>query len=209
MAARYPAVMDRHAWDERYRDKELLWTAEPNRFLVEIASGLEPGVALDLAGGEGRNAVWLAEKGWRVTVLDWSKVALEKGRTLAEARGVTSEVTFMEADLLAWEPAKATANLVLIVYLQIPAEHRSSVWRNAAAAVCDSGRLVVIGHDSSNLVDGYGGPQDPAVLFTADEVAAVVGETLSVERSERVERPVDTEDGMRVALDNVTVAVRS
>ncbi|MEX1208980.1 MAG: class I SAM-dependent methyltransferase [Acidimicrobiia bacterium] len=201
--------MDRHAWDERYRDKELLWTAEPNRFLVEIASGLEPGVALDLAGGEGRNAVWLAEKGWRVTVLDWSKVALEKGRTLAEARGVTSEVTFMEADLLAWEPAKATANLVLIVYLQIPAEHRSSVWRNAAAAVCDSGRLVVIGHDSSNLVDGYGGPQDPAVLFTADEVAAVVGETLSVERSERVERPVDTEDGMRVALDNVTVAVRS
>ncbi|MEX0827240.1 MAG: class I SAM-dependent methyltransferase [Acidimicrobiia bacterium] len=201
--------MDRHAWDERYRDKELLWTAEPNRFLVEIASGLEPGTALDLAGGEGRNAVWLAEQGWRVTVLDWSKVALEKGRTLAEARGVTSEVSFMEADLLAWEPAKATANLVLIVYLQIPAEHRASVWRNAAAAVCDGGRLVVIGHDSSNLVDGYGGPQDPAVLFTADEVAAVVAKTLSVERSERVDRPVDTEDGMRVALDNVTVAVRS
>lgn len=201
--------MDRHAWDERYRDKELLWTAEPNRFLVEVASGLEPGVALDLAGGEGRNAVWLAEQGWRVTVLDWSKVALEKGRTLAEARGVGSVVTFMEADLLAWEPAKATANLVLVVYLQIPSPLRESVWRNAAAAVCDGGRLVVIGHDSSNLEAGYGGPQDPAVLYTADEVAAVVGETLTVERSERVERPVETEDGMRVALDNVTVAVRT
>lgn len=201
--------MDRHAWDERYREKELLWTAEPNRFLVEIASGLEAGTALDLAGGEGRNAVWLAEQGWRVTVLDWSKVALEKGRTLADARGVAGDVTFMEADLVAWEPSKASANLVLVVYLQIPSPQRDGVWRNAAAAVCDGGRLVIIGHDSSNLTEGYGGPQDPAVLFTADEVAAVVGETLTVERSERVERPVEIEDGMRVALDNVTVAVRS
>jgi SAM-dependent methyltransferase len=201
--------MDRHAWDERYSEKELLWTAEPNRFLVEVASDLEPGTALDLAGGEGRNAVWLAEQGWRVTVLDWSKVALEKGRTLAEARGVAGEVTFMEADLVAWEPAKASANLVLVVYLHTPSSQRESIWRNAAAAVCDGGRLVIIGHDSSNVADGYGGPQDPAVLFTADEVAAVLGETLTVERSERVERPVEIEDGMRVALDNVTVAVRS
>ena len=201
--------MDRHAWDERYSEKELLWTAEPNRFLVEVASDLEPGIALDLAGGEGRNAVWLAEQGWRVTVLDWSKVALEKGRTLAEARGVAGEVTFMEADLVAWEPAKASANLVLVVYLHTPSPQRESIWRNAAAAVCAGGRLVIIGHDSSNLTGGYGGPQDPAVLFTAAEVAAVVGETLTVERSERVERPVEIEDGMRVALDNVTVAVRS
>ena len=201
--------MDRHAWDERYREKELLWTAEPNRFVVEVASGLPPGTALDLAGGEGRNAVWLAEQGWRVTVLDWSKVALEKGRTLADARGVAAEVAFMEADLVDWEPAQASADLVLVVYLQIPSPHRERVWRNAAAAVCDGGRLVVIGHDSSNLTDGYGGPQDRAVLYAAEEVAAVVGEHLAVERSERVERPVETEDGMRVALDNVTVGVRS
>jgi len=201
--------MDRAAWDARYSEKELLWTAEPNRFVVEVASDLAPGVALDLAGGEGRNAVWLAERGWRVTVLDWSKVALEKGRTLAAARGVASDCAFMEADLVDWEPAKAGADLVLVVYLHLPAPHRAGVWRHAAAAVRPGGRLVVIGHDSSNLTEGYGGPQDPAVLFTAEEVAGVLGKTMTVERSERVERPVETEDGMRVALDNVTVAVRS
>ena len=200
--------MDRAAWDARYREKDLLWTAEPNRFLVEVASDLEPGVALDLAGGEGRNAVWLAERGWRVTVLDWSKVALDKGRTLAEARGVAADVTFMETDLLDWEPAQASADLVIVVYLQTPSPHRERVWRNAAAAVRTGGRLIVIGHDSSNLTDGYGGPQDSAVLFTADEVSAVLAGSLTVERSERVERPVEGEDGMHVALDNVTVAFR-
>lgn len=200
--------MDREAWDARYSEKELLWTAEPNRFLVQIAADLDPGSALDLAGGEGRNAVWLAERGWRVTVLDWSRVALEKGRTLAGARGVATEVVFMEADLLDWAPVQAHADLVLVIYLQIPSPHREEVWRNAAAAVRPGGRLVVIGHDSTNLTAGYGGPQDSAVLYTAGEVAAVIGEDMVVERSERVERPVDTEDGMHVALDNVTVAVR-
>ena len=200
--------MDRAAWDARYSERELLWTAEPNRFLVSVAEDLEPGVALDLAGGEGRNAVWLAERGWRVTVLDWSKVALEKGRVLAEARGVGAEVSFMEADLLDWSPARATADLVMVVYLHIPASARESVWRNAAAAVRTGGRLVVIGHDSSNLTEGYGGPQDAGVLFTAQDVAAVVGDDLIVERSERVDRPVEAEDGMRVAIDNLTVAVR-
>jgi SAM-dependent methyltransferase len=200
--------MDRAAWDARYREKDLLWTAEPNRFLVEVASGLEPGVALDLAGGEGRNAVWLAERGWRVTVLDWSKVALDKGRTLAAARGVAADVTFMETDLLDWQPAKASADLVIVVYLQVPSPHREGVWRNAAAAVRTGGRLIVIGHDSSNLTEGYGGPQDSVVLYTADEVSAVLAGSLIVERSERVERPVEGEDGMHVALDNVTVAFR-
>jgi len=200
--------MDRAAWDARYSERELLWTAEANRFLIEVASDLEPGVALDLAGGEGRNAVWLAERGWQVTVLDWSKVALQKGRVLAQARGVAGEVAFMEADLLDWAPAQATADLVIVVYLHIPAPQRAGVWRNAAAAVRPGGRLVVIGHDASNLAEGFGGPQDPSVLYSADEVAAVLGEELAVERAERVERPVQTEDGMHVALDNLTVAVR-
>src|SRR3972149_1815949 len=71
--------MDRHAWNERYREKELLWTAQPNRFLLEAVTGLEPGKAYDLAGGEGRNAVWLAEHGWLGTGGGWSGGALGEG----------------------------------------------------------------------------------------------------------------------------------
>ncbi len=85
------ASMEREEWDERYASHELLWHAEPNRFVVEEVGDLAPGTALDLACGEGRNAVWLAEQGWRATGVDFSAVALAKGRRMAEQRGVTVE----------------------------------------------------------------------------------------------------------------------
>jgi SAM-dependent methyltransferase len=198
--------MDRHHWNERYLEKELLWTAEPNQFLVECVSGLVPGAALDLACGEGRNAVWLAEQGWRVTAVDWSEVGISKGRALAETREV--EVDFVEADLLEWVPPGESAALVIVVYLQIPSPGRDLVWRKAAAAVGRRGRLVVIGHDSSNLTRGYGGPQDPRALYTAADVVDALGDLLTIERADLVERPVEGDDGMRVALDNVVVGLK-
>ena len=199
--------MDRHAWNERYREKELLWTAQPNRFLLEAVTGLEPGKAYDLAGGEGRNAVWLAEHGWLVTVVDWSAVALEKGRALAEQRGV--EVHFDEADLLDWTPWERR-DLVVVVYLQIPPRERHAAWRTAVGALAPGGTLVIIGHDSSNLVEGYGGPQSAEVLYTADEVVEVIGERVAITRAGRVQRPVELEDGTTaIALDNVVVGVHS
>jgi SAM-dependent methyltransferase len=198
--------MDRDDWDARYREKELIWTADPNRFLVECVTGLPPGDALDVACGEGRNAVWLAEQGWRVTATDWSTVALDKGRALARARGVT--VDFVEADLVSWEPAAESTDLAAVVYLHIPNPGRERVWRVAADALRPGGRLIVIGHDSTNLSGGYGGPQDPGVLYTAAEVVAALPDGFTAERAERVRRPVNTDDGMRVAFDNVVVAVR-
>ena len=70
--------VDREDWNSRYQGDELLWTERPNRFLVAEAEGLEPGRALDLACGEGRNAIWLAEQGWRATGVDFSQAAIEK-----------------------------------------------------------------------------------------------------------------------------------
>ncbi len=81
--------MEREDWDRRYGGTELIWTAEPNRFVVEELGDLPAGRALDLGAGEGRNAVWLAERGWRVTAVDFSPVALDKARRLARARGVS------------------------------------------------------------------------------------------------------------------------
>lgn len=198
--------MNRDDWNRRYHEKELLWTAQPNRFLVEIVSPLSPGSAYDLAGGEGRNAVWLAERGWRVTVVDWSSVALEKGRALAAQRGVA--VHFEEADLLDWTPAEHR-DLVAMIYLQMPPRERHAAWRTALEATSPGGTLTIVGHDSANLTEGCGGPQNPDVLYTADEVVDVIGERVEVVRAERVLRPVDLEDGTTaMAIDNVVVGVR-
>ena len=95
--------MDSSGWDARYgAAPELVWTAEPNRFVVEELAGLRPGRALDLAAGEGRNAVWLAERGWEVTAVDFSAVAATRGQQLARERGV--DVTWVVADLLGYAP---------------------------------------------------------------------------------------------------------
>jgi 2-polyprenyl-3-methyl-5-hydroxy-6-metoxy-1,4-benzoquinol methylase len=188
------------AWDRRYAGSELLWTAQPNRFLVAEVADLPPGRALDLACGEGRNAVWLAERGWRVTGVDFSAVALKKAAGLAEARGV--EVDWVHADLASFEPERGVHDLVVVLYLQVPAADRSPIMRRAAAAVAPGGVLLVVAHDRSNLEDGWGGPQDPAVLYTAADLASdIAGEGLETERADVVERPVDAEGGEKIALD--------
>ncbi|HUJ35955.1 MAG TPA: class I SAM-dependent methyltransferase [Solirubrobacteraceae bacterium] len=199
--------MDRHAWDKRYSGSELLWTSEPSRCLVAEASELTPGRALDLACGEGRNAVWLAERGWRVTGVDFSPVGLDKAAALARSRGVDAD--WVAADLLDWEPARAAFGLVILFYLQLPASERSTIVGRAAAAVAAGGTFLLVGHDSANIERGYGGPQIPAVLYTAHDIVGDLGGSgLDIEKAERVERPVPTPDGVRIALDALVRASR-
>lgn len=144
--------MDREAWNQRYADADLVWSAEANRFLVEEVADLPPGRALDLGAGEGRNAIWLAERGWRVTAVDFSDIGLQKARRLAEARGV--EVDWTEADLRSYQPAQSAFDLVVLVYIHLPSEERRALVRRAADAVAAGGTLLVLGHDRSNIEEG-------------------------------------------------------
>jgi SAM-dependent methyltransferase len=182
----------------------LLWTAEPNRFVVRELAGLEPGRALDLAAGEGRNAIWLAEKGWEVTGVDFSAVGLAKARRIAESRGVT--VDWVAADVLDYTPA-GKFELVLIAYLQLPMRELATVLRHACAALAPGGTLLMIGHDLDNLTHGVGGPQDPGVLYTASAVAAELGD-LEVVSAGQVQRPVVQEGVQRKAIDVLVRAHR-
>ena len=200
-------TMSSQEWDRRYGGTELVWTAQPNRFLVAEVNALAPGRGLDLACGEGRNAVWLAEHGWQMTGVDFSAVALEKARRLAEARGV--EADWVVADLFAYQPEPQAYDLVALFYLQVSAEQRAPVVRAAAGAVAPGGALLLVAHDTANLEHGHGGPPDPAVLYTAQDVVGDLdGSGLLIERAERVERPIATEDGERVALDALVRARR-
>lgn len=200
--------MESEDWDERYRTAELVWRAEPNRWVAEEVAGLPPGRAIDLACGEGRNAVWLAEQGWDATGVDFSAVGLDKGRRMAAERGV--QVTWVEADVRTWE-APSPADLVIVCYLQLPAGARRAALGHAAAALAPGGTLLVVGHDRSNLEHGVGGPQDPAVLYTPEDVVddlQASGVTVVVQRAEVVRRPVDTASGRADALDCLVRAQR-
>jgi SAM-dependent methyltransferase len=202
-----PPAMDAAAWDERYSAAELVWTAEPNRFVVAEVAGLVPGCALDLACGEGRNAVWLATEGWTATGVDFSGVGLAKGAQLAEAAGVPVE--WIRADATTWEPPAHGFDLVVLCYLQLDEAGRSAALRVAAAATAPGGTVLVVAHDRDNPERGFGGPPDPAVLYDAGATAAVLEEAgLEIVRAGQVERPVETAEGPRTAIDTLVRAVR-
>jgi SAM-dependent methyltransferase len=198
--------MEREDWNARHGEAGLLFGADPNRFLVAEVAELPPGRALDLACGSGRNAVWLAARGWKVTGVDFSDVALAQARALAAERGV--EVEWVEGDLLDWEPGEPAYDLVAVLYLQLPADERREVLARAAAAVTSGGTVLVVGHDLENLNGGHGGPKDPAVLFTPADVAAELP-GLQIEKAERVLRPVRTEGGEVQAIDALVRARRA
>lgn len=195
--------MDARAWDERYSKTDLEWGIAPNRFLVEEVGGLVPGTAVDLGAGEGRNAIWLAEKGWDVTAVDFSNVGMDKGRRLAKERGV--EVRWVVEDLLDFDPPSSGFDLVIIFYVHLSGAGRERLLRRARGALRQGGTLLIVGHDRSNLVEGVGGPQDPEVLLDAAEVVASLS-GLRVEKAERVLRPVIGAE--RDAVDTLVRATR-
>ncbi len=200
--------MDRNQWDERYRGVELVWTATPNQFVVAEVEGIVPGTAVDLACGEGRNSVWLAERGWRVTGVDFSVEGLAKGAHLAESRGV--EVAWEAASVDEWVAPDGGVDLVVMCYLQLPRSERIAALAKAAAAVAPGGTLVVVAHDRDNLIRGFGGPPSADVLYdVADVVDAAESAGLTVRRADQAVRAVTTEDGPREAIDTVVRATRA
>lgn len=197
------ATVDASQWDKRYAEVGLQWGVEPNRFLVREAAGLEPGSALDVASGEGRNAIWLAEAGWHVVGVDFSRVAIDKARRIAANRGV--DVEWVVADVVDYVPSPQAFELVIIFYLHLRASDMQHVLSKAAAAVASSGTLLVVGHHRSNIAEGVGGPQDPTVLIDPDDVAGHL-EGLVIEKAEAVLRPVEGAD--RDAIDALVRARR-
>ena len=188
--------MDAEAWDQRYAASELVWSREPNQFVAAEVADLAPGTAVDLAAGEGRNAIWLASRGWSATAVDFSQVALDKGAQLVAQAGVELDgtVAWVCADATTWQPAEPV-DLVVVAYLQLPAEDRRRAVRGAVTMLRPGGTLLLVAHDSTNLTEGTGGPQDPSVLMTADDVLDdLSGLDVEVLRAERVAREVRSAD---------------
>ncbi len=140
--------MTSRQWDERYRGDDLVWTDTPNQFLVAEAVELPAGRAVDLACGEGRNSIWLAERGWTVTGVDFSSVGLAKAKRFADLREV--EVTWVESAIEAWSPPTDGFDLAVMLYLQLPRPARAVALARAVSAVATGGTLLVVAHDVDN-----------------------------------------------------------
>jgi SAM-dependent methyltransferase len=159
-------------WDERYSTAEYLFGTEPAAFLQRHAHLLSPGSkVLVVADGEGRNSVYLAELGLKVTAMDVSEVGVGKARRLAAERGVM--VDFQVADIMEWDWAAAAYDVVVAVFIQfLDPQQRPAVFEGIQRTLRPSGRLLLHGYRPEQVEYATGGPSDPAHLYDEQLLAS-------------------------------------
>lgn len=198
--------MDAAQWDERYRASAGgVWATQPPAVVREIAATLVPGTAIDVATGDGRTALWLAERGWACTGVDFSSAGL----ALAAARPGGDRVDWTVGDVREWHPT-TPVDLVISCYLHL--RDSAAAIARIAEWVAPGGTLVVLGHDVENIAAGGHGPSDPAILYTPELLRGAVDERFRIERCERVTRTsadAELRDGHQAAaIDTLLHAVR-
>jgi cyclopropane fatty-acyl-phospholipid synthase-like methyltransferase len=154
-------------WDERFSAPEYIFGREPNRFLVSQAALFQPGMrVLDIAAGEGRNAVWLAQRGCRVTGIDISPKAVEKARRLAAETGVTAAFEVEDLRRRAWQPEDFDAVITIFIQFAAPAE-RTALFEGLRRTLRPGGVLVMQGYTPKQIEYGTGGPKQADHMYTA------------------------------------------
>lgn len=159
-------------WDNRYRSAGQLWSGQPNAQFAAHAADLDPGEALDAGCGEGADAIWLARRGWTVTAVDVSAVALERAAAAAGTAGadMAGRIGWRREDLLTWVPEPDRYDLVSAQFMHFPRAELTAFHQRLAAAVRPGGTLLLIAHHPDDLHAARNG--HPDLFWYAEDIAA-------------------------------------
>jgi 2-polyprenyl-3-methyl-5-hydroxy-6-metoxy-1,4-benzoquinol methylase len=203
------AMYSQETWDARYAESDRVWSGRPNLRLVEEVADLPPGRALDVGCGEGADAVWLAGRGWQVTALDVSEVALARAREHAVQAGVGERVTALRHDLMTAGPAPGRYDLVSSFFFHVPADRFAEFHRGLAGLVEPGGTLLVVGHHPDDVATGARHSHGPQLLFTPEQVVEVLDPAAwDVVTAAAPTREQAMADGAVTVRDSVVRAVR-
>lgn len=192
-------------WDQRYAESDRIWSGRPNQAMVAEVSDLTPGRVLDVGCGEGADAIWLAGRGWRVTALEVSRVALDRARQHAQSAGV--EVQWVHAPLLEASLPPDGFDLVSALYPALRQTPDHAAERALMTAVAAGGILLVVHHVYDPEQAGAHG-FDPADDVSPADVAAALDDDWVIEIDEERPRHVATGAGARHTRDVVLRARR-
>jgi thioredoxin reductase/SAM-dependent methyltransferase len=208
---RAATLLDEDAWEERYQSTPKRWSGEPNGQLVAEVADRPAGRALDVAAGEGGDAIWLAQRGWQVTAVDISRTALARAEAAAREAGVADRITFTQVDLRHEAPGAAPYDLVTAQYFHLPSAGRREFFARLADLVAPGGTLLVVGHHPHDLrATGHRRHFFPDMMFTADDVAAALeaGRWRVVAADARARTVADADGNPLTIRDAVLVAER-
>ena len=201
--------MDKAFWDQKYSVDEYIYTTEVNRFVKEHLAELTPGKMIDLAGGEGRNTVYFAEKGWQAENVDLSGVGLAKCEKLAAERNVSDLVFTTQASALDFESKLAPVDLGVIAYMQINHEDLKAGISRLVANIVPGGTFFGVWHALENLKEGFGGPQNPDVLPSVESMTKILGELpVKVEFITNRDGQVQTKQGLKPSITLTALATK-
>jgi SAM-dependent methyltransferase len=201
--------MDKAFWDSKYSTDEYVYTKDVNRFVKESLSDFAPGKMIDLAGGEGRNTVFFAENGWQAENIDLSSVGLEKCQRLAAERGVSDKVFTTHASALDFESKLAPVDLGVCAYLQIPQPELEIAITRLIDNILPGGVFFGVWHALENLKDGFGGPQDPAVLPSTESMTKLLSSLpLEISFVKNRDGQVQTKEGLKPSITLTAMATR-
>jgi SAM-dependent methyltransferase len=178
-------------WDSRYLDRDQLWSGQPNGALVTEVAGLTPGRVLDVGCGEGADAIWLASRGWDVTALEVSGVALERAALHARDAGVT--IRWVHAGLVEAALPPGSFDLVSAQYPALLRTPDAAAERAMLAAVAPGGVLLLVHHAGMDTHVPEDSPFDPADYVWPTMVAELLDDDWQVEVDEQ--RPRIAPDG--------------
>ena len=155
-------------WDERFSIEDYLFGAEPAQALVKLEHYLIPqGDTLVIADGEGRNSVYLASRGFRVTASDSSTVANVKAKALAASRNVAVDYQVEDFFDIDWS-AKQYDNIVGIFFQFIPPDKIKHVLTALRTAIKKGGTLLIHGYTPQQIELATGGPKDVSLMYTKE-----------------------------------------
>ena len=161
-------------WNERYGTDGFLFGKEPNRFFSETLSGLNPGTILLPAEGEGRNAVHAARLGWDVDAFDASSVGRDKAMQLAEDEGVS--IRYQVGMIEYYEPEPARYDAIALIYCHLHPSVRKPFFEKLVESLAPGGVLIMEVFRKEQLGHKSGGPSDPEMLYSAEQLASEFGQ---------------------------------
>jgi SAM-dependent methyltransferase len=213
-AALEETAYDAAFWDSRYASSPAIWSGQPNPQLVTEAADLVPSTALDVGCGEGADAVWLAGRGWRVTAVDISRVALERAADHARTVGpeIAGRITWLQSDLTEEVGFDELFGLVSVQFMHLPQPARDALHRRLAELVAPGGTLLVVGHHPSDLdTAAHVRPHRSDVLFLPDEIVALLDPSswIVVAAESRPRTMIDGDGRTLHVADAVLVARRT
>lgn len=175
-------------WNERYASESYIYGKEANRFFKNQIDKLNPGRLLLPAEGEGRNAVYAAQKGWDVTAFDYSEQARKKALNLAASAGVHIHYEICAAE--EWAARESHFDAAALIFVHLPPETYEQLFEKIMLSLRSGGKLIIEGYSVDQLGRDSGGPKDPDLLYDAKRLKSLL-EPAEIDLFEEIETDLD------------------